>query len=417
MPTNTTTTTNPFPPLSHGINHVAATIELFCADIGLGHDIQNCEVREGGNNSVIMFTYIPSTPSDPTHPPPSNTRQHCILRTRKQILINSLNATSEATKRIVAVMHTHGEAGPHPSPLPIPAILAYDETYDNMIRCPYIIQRKAEGNGLDIWYRILDDEGSASDQYHMKERLRIAEEMATFIASMEKNFRFGAYGVLVNGPGMLGKKIGLLEEEIEAKVRDPLVGNVQIPGELQHVDFIESLINARGEIAAAKFGCSSAEYRNLEKLREVFQQVRDGGLSDWYSGVATLWHPDLYPRNVVFDCVDAGAGADKEMKLTAVIDWDNAMVLPRIMTRKPLKWLWTYNDLPAEQNSVIREHFYTHMESLLPGYREEAEGKEARVVRAVYVYALWGTGYGYHSELSFEGLLREWDRMGVEEMF
>ncbi|TGO25505.1 hypothetical protein BPAE_0078g00040 [Botrytis paeoniae] len=339
MPTSNTTKTNPFPPLSDGIDHVAATIELFCTEIGLGHDIQNCEVREGGNNTVIMFSYIPFTSSDPDHPPPSYTRQHCILRTRKRILINSLNATSEATKRIVAVMHTYGEAGPHPSPLPIPAILAYDETYDNIIQCPYIIQRKAAGEDLKKWYELLDIPGPASDQYHMKERLRIAEEMAKFIASMENNVQFAEYRVLVNGPGML-------EEEMEMSIEGPIVGSVRIPGILKHVDFIESLINARGEIAAAQFGYSSAECQDLEKLGGVFQQVRDGGLLDRFSGVSTLWHPDLYPRNVVFDWVGAGAGAgsgageDKEMKLTAVIDWDNAMVLPRIMTRKPLKWLW-----------------------------------------------------------------------------
>ncbi|TGO43825.1 hypothetical protein BCON_0824g00010 [Botryotinia convoluta] len=418
MSHHTTTKINPFPPISSGIKYVAATIELFCADIGLGHNIQNCEAREGKNNTVIMFSYIPFKSSDPDHPRPSYTRQHCILRTRKRILIDSLNATCEATQRIVAVMHTYGEKGPYPSPLPIPAILAYDGTYDNMIRCPYIIQRKAAGNDLEKWNEVLDVSGSTTGLYDLKDRLSIAEEMAKFIACMENKFQFGAYGVLINDPDMLGNTMGFLEEDIEMRISGPFVGRVQVSGKLQHADLIESLINAQGETTGKGSGCSSAEYQDVVKLGEIFERMRDTGLLDRFSGVATLWHPDLYPRNVVFDCVDVYAGAGiGEMKLTAVIDWDNAMVLPRIMTRKPPKWLWAYNDLPAEQNRVIREHFYTCMERLVPGYREEAEGREARVVRAVYVYALWGPGYRYHSELSFRGLLREWDGMGVGEMF
>lgn len=85
------------------------------------------------------------------------------------------------------------------------------------------------------------------------------------------------------------------------------------------------------------------------------------------------------------------------------------------MTRKPLKWIWTRNCLPEELQAVIKDHFYSYMESLVPGYRGDAEERQARVMRAVFAYAFWGTGYRSHSELSFRGLLREWKRMGEEE--
>ncbi|KAF7923758.1 uncharacterized protein EAE98_007576 [Botrytis deweyae] len=416
-PTSNTMMDNPFPPPEPTdlgeIDRLPATIEEFCTTIGLGHDIQNCERREGGNNNVVMFSYMPFTSSDPNHPP--HTRQHCILRTEKIVFTNSPNAECEDTKRIVALAQVCGEAEPHPSQLPIPAVLAYDESYDNTIGCPYIVQRKAAGKDLARWYELLNVPGSATEQYHLKERMRVAEEMAKFLASVEMNFQYTAYGLLVNRRGMLGKSVEGLEKETWMGINPRLVGNVWIPGNVQHDVFIEGLINVHLQVAYEKSGFLSAEYKDLVKLSRIFQEMRDEGLMDRFSGVTTLWHPDLYPRNVVFDRVDAGEGMGREMKLTAVIDWDDALVLPRYMIRKPLKWIWTRNCLPEESQAVIKDHFYSYMESLVPGYRGEAEGREAIVMRAVFAYAFWGTGYRSHLELSFRGLLREWKRMGEEE--
>ncbi|TGO08036.1 hypothetical protein BTUL_0229g00030 [Botrytis tulipae] len=397
---------NPFPPISNGMDNVAANIEMFCRDIGFGHDIQDCEVRQGGNHNVIMFSYVPFPLSDPTHPPPSNHRQLCILRTRKEIFKDSSDMACEDTKRIVAAMHSYGEAGAYPSKLPIPAVLAYDAMYDNAIGCPYIIQRRAAGNDLQKWYEDLDAALPADGPYNLTERLIIAEEMAVFIASMENSFQFQKYGDLIHGASMPDKNMAFSGEEIEMRIRGPSVGDVQTPGSLNHVDYFESLISAH--IAAT--GISQAAHQNLVKLEKIFKQMKQWELLDQFNAVPTLFHRDLYPRNVIFDCAET----DGEMKLTAVIDWDNTVVLPRIMTREPPYWLWANNILPKEHRKVVEEHFYEHVERLLPGYREDAEGRDASVVRALYVYAFWGPCYGYHSELSFEELLEEFEAMRVE---
>ncbi|KAF7952701.1 hypothetical protein EAE96_005932 [Botrytis aclada] len=422
MSQNDTTKINPFVSISNEIEHVAATIERFCTDIRLGHNIQNCKVLEGGNNIVTMFSYKPFTSSDATHPPPPNYRESCILRTKKKIF-DSLNMPCESIKRSVAIMHTFGAGAPHPSGLPIPAILAYDSGYDNPIQYPYIIQRKAAGMDLQHWYRdfAISGSGSGSNQYHMKERMSIAEEMAKFIASVEEKYNSRVYGNWIHRRGMLGKSMGGLGEGAEVEITGAVVGGVRVPVKLKHDEWIEKLIETRLERLSRDFGISSDKYTEVMELSDVFRQMRGGGVVDKYCAVGTLWHPDLYPRNVVFDRVGAVAGgsdgATGKMKLTAVIDWDNAMVLPRIMTRKPPNWLWRHKNLPEKQREILKEHFYTCMERLAPGYREEAEGMEARVVRAMYSYALWGPEYNHHSELSYEGLLSKWDEMGVEDMF
>ncbi|TGO41914.1 hypothetical protein BHYA_0015g00770 [Botrytis hyacinthi] len=400
---------NPFPPISNGIDNVAATIEMFCTDIRLGHDIQDCEVRQGGNHNVIMFSYVPFPSSDPTRPPPSNHRQFCILRTRKEISIDSLATACEYTKRTVAAMHNYGEGGAHPSQFPIPAVLAYDAMYDNAIGCPYIIQRRAAGNDLQKWYKDLDAAVPADGPYDLTERLKIAEEIAIFIASMENRFPFLGYGDLTHGWSMPATNIAYLGEEIEMRITGPYVGDVQTPSSSNHIDLIESLIKAH----IARPGVSQAEYQNLVKLGKIFVQMKHWKLLDEFNTVPTLYHRDLYPRNVIFD----RARMDGQMNLTAVIDWDGTMVLPRIMTRKPPSWLWACKMRHEKHRKVVEEHFYTFIEQLLPGYREDAEGREAIVVRALYVYAFWGPWYEYHSELSFEELLEEFDEMGVEEMF
>ncbi|KAF7870183.1 uncharacterized protein EAF02_009373 [Botrytis sinoallii] len=280
-PTSITIMDNPFPPPKPThlgeIDRLPATIEDFCTAIGLGHDIQNCERRGGGNNKVVMFSYMPFTSSDPTHAPPSDTRQHCILRTEQIIFTNPLDAECAC-----------GEAEPHPSQLPIPAILAYDESYDNIIGCPYIVQRKAAGKDLAEWYELLNVPGSATEQYHLKERMRVAEEMAKFLASVEKNFQDTEYGLLVNRLGMLGKSVEGLEKETQMGINPRTVGDVWIPGNVQHDVFIEGLINAGLQAAGEKLGFLSAKYKDLVKLSRIFQEMRDEGLMDRFSGVTTL---------------------------------------------------------------------------------------------------------------------------------
>ncbi|TGO50881.1 hypothetical protein BOTNAR_0376g00030 [Botryotinia narcissicola] len=390
------------------MDNVAATIEMFCRNIKFGHDIQDCEVRQGGNHNVIMFSYVPFAFSDPTRPPPSNHRQFCILRTKKEFFEDSIDMACENTKRTVAAMHSYGEGGTHPSKLPIPAVLVYDAMYDNAIGCPYIIQQRAAGNDLQKWYEDLEAAVPAEGPYDLTERLKIAEEMAVFIASMENSFQFQEYGDLIHGASIPEKNMAFSGEEMEMRIRGPYVGDVQVPGSLNHIEFFESLISAR----IAKTGISQAAYEELAKLKKIFEQMKEWELLDEFSTVPTLYHRDLYARNVIFDC----AGTDGEMKLTAVIDWDETVVIPRIMTRKPPCWLWTSKMRHEEHRRAIKEHFYEHMERLLPGYREDAEG-DARFVRALYVYAFWGPNYGYHSELSFAKLLEECYEMWVKDMF
>ncbi|KAF7895755.1 uncharacterized protein EAF01_009717 [Botrytis porri] len=319
----------------------------------------------------------------------------------------------KAIKTIVAVMHSFGEGSAHPSHLPIPAILAYDETYDNAIKCPYIIQRRAAGDDLKEWYKVLDSQVPATGPYDLTDRLRIAEEIAKFLARTENGSQLQVYGTLINGLGMLAKDIEFSGEKMEVRIRGPSVGTVQIPSLLHHIDMIERLIEAWIKILSPGAGAAQAEYQNVVELKGIFQQMKQEGRLDRVSSAATLWHQDLYPRNIMFN----RAGVARELKLTAVIDWDGAMVLPRIMTRRPPHWLWKYNELHENHRKIIKNHFYTYMERLVPGYREDAEGREARVVRALYVYAFWGPEYGYHTELSFKELLKEWEKMGVEEMF
>ncbi|KAF7881466.1 hypothetical protein EAF00_011835 [Botryotinia globosa] len=400
--------TNPFPPILNGMDDVAATIEMFCRNIRFGHDIQDCEVRQGGNHNVIMFSYVPLAFSDPTRPPPFNHRQFCILRTRKEILKDSKGMACKNTTRTVATMHSYGEGGAHLPGLPIPAVLAYDATYDNAIGCPYILQRRAAGNDLQKWYKDLDAAVPADGPYDLTERLKIAEEMAIFIARMENSFQFQEYGDLIHGASMPEKNMAFSGEEMEMRVRGLCIGDVQTPTSSNHIDFFESIMSAR----MAETGIPRAAYWKLMKLKEIFEQTRKWRLSTVVNGEPTLYHRDLYPRNVIFDC----AGTDGEMKLTAVIDWDETVVLPRIMTRKPPSWLWRSRMLHENHRSVVEAHFYEHVERLLPGYERDARWREARVVRALYVYLFWGPCYKYHDELSFEKLVEAFEDINIEAL-
>ncbi|ESZ94611.1 hypothetical protein SBOR_5022 [Sclerotinia borealis F-4128] len=389
--------TNPFPSSLDGIEQVTAVIEEFGQDIGFGHDVENCEVVGGSNNYVVMFSYIPDTSSRP------GSREKFILRTRKNKLIDTTYMVDDSTARAVAVMHTYGHGGPSASLLPIPAILAYDGTCDNPIKCPFIIQRKAAGKTLEEHYKILNSSIPSTDSYDLTERLKFAEEIAKLIANMENNFTFSEYGRLNDSGDMPSSDMDFVGSTMKICIYGTPIDtdDMTISTKPDYQNFISSLVDAW--TAPTTSHPTQAYLNDLSKLRQIFEEMSNAGLFGRYNHTPTLFHPDLYPRNVIFDCVEP-----RDIELTAVIDWDDAVVLPRIMTRKPPYWLWNRHRLPPSEQQTIKRHFYDYIERLIPGYRNEADGREAVLLRALSMYAFRGPGWRYHRDLR----LRIWWKNG-----
>ncbi|KAI9648743.1 hypothetical protein NHQ30_003383 [Ciborinia camelliae] len=398
---------NPFPPSSEGIEHVTAVIEKFIRKIGFGKYVENCEMRGGSNNNVVMFQCTLFKPSSHGNAPQIlGNREHCILRTMMYKPRDTKDVIHGATKRVVALVHAYGEGGSSETPLPIPAILAYDASFDNPIKCPYIIQRKAAGETLEKHYRILDSSIPRTGLYDLGERLKFAEEIAKFIEKKESSVTFSSYGIIDNRPDMASRNMGFIGSSMQTRIVTPVIQGVVIPTQPDFENFIGSLVNAWSGVS--KENLSTAEVIDLFQLKKIFDEMNEYKLFRRYDGTPTIWHPDLYPRNVMFHCA-----GPRNIELTAVVDWDHSLVLPRLMTRVPPYWLWDHRELFPDERKIIKRHFYDLMEKLVPGYRWEAEDRSSVLVRALSLYALRGPSWKYLSEISFRELAKEWEEMRV----
>lgn len=57
-----------------------------------------------------------------------------------------------------------------------------------------------------------------------------------------------------------------------------------------------------------------------------------------------LYHGDLEPRNILVAPSSGNGltGSSQKWKISSVVDWDDALVLPPVLARKPPIWLWHF---------------------------------------------------------------------------
>lgn len=52
-----------------------------------------------------------------------------------------------------------------------------------------------------------------------------------------------------------------------------------------------------------------------------------------------LWHWNFIPQNILVDRTP-----NKNWGATALIDWDEVLYVPQVLTREPPAWLWEFAD-------------------------------------------------------------------------
>lgn len=124
---------------------------------------------------------------------------------------------------------------------------------------------------------------------------------------------------------------------------------------------------------------------------------------------------DLEARNIM---VEKRSG---RWKISGVIDWDDALALPRPLARKPPAWIWDFDpdgftgyldndhhpnaDL-SDENRALKSHFDATAAAALPAYLEDAYGR-GRWLRRIWTFARSGADDMWYIEL-IKQLPRDW---------
>lgn len=335
--------------------------------------------------------------------------------------------------------------------LAVPAVLAYDSTYANAPRRPYVLQEAADGVSLNTVY----------DDLPLEAKLSIADALVDFKMSLE-TITFGRCGRLTLKATEEGRKTSGAPRYTAWNAPEPLRTSVEVSG-FQFSGY-EPLFESRAKtnlrgFLTEQFKChvrrdeqfygANLMEQEWDKLRTMQAEMDDagffsGGVDPSYAGARNILHHwDLEPRNImVRRKMDKSKDAVK-WEITKVIDWDDCRSMPAVLTRKPPMWLWDWSELedhpsipslygfdddvlPAdrydpkygrldEDGRRIRERYESRLvrklSALYPGYDRAAYHDDAygrgRWVRLLARFSIEGLG---HSEdfRRLEYLHEEW---------
>lgn len=364
--------------------------QTLCRSIGFGEAVVIEPMHGGSFNRVSKLTLA--------------TGDQYVLRIPRR---NNAE-TAQNVKDQVAI---NGYVATH---FPVPGIIAYDSIAHNAIDSPYIIQKLAPGQCLE---EVLDRDLRTED------RFQIASIIADIFVRMEK-ISFPTPGRLVTVPGIPDRcddfstlstimaiaPFKINEGEVLKSTSSPSVA-----------DFMGAILDMRYE--------NSQIYdlpllSKWTRLREINQEMKSRGLLTCQQPV--LWHWDFAPRNILVDRTP-----DNSWEVTAVLDWDGALCVPRILTRKPPTWLWQLGEqldkgkyvdnlpIPRKltlQEEIIKQHFEDCLEASIDIeiYRADAYDK-GHWARRLFDYAHYAFFDSQDWE-RYEVFVKEWEAYCIDHV-
>ncbi len=297
--------------------------------------------------------------------------------------------------------------------IPVPEIIAKDFSNHNTLGMPYVVQRRVPGRDLDSMWEKLSHQ----------QRCVIAREMGRVIMSLltlESPVpglidAASAHTVFANYPNI-----------VPFELRDS--GGNLIEGPMASGDMVTP--QTTGEFFKTMFGKWHAytlddDDRETELFKELLETVCDMdnmGVSP--TDTHCLCHVDLHSRNVM-----AEVQPDDTIKVTAVLDWDEAVFAPKFVNCQPPWWLWKEDgderldengfetwpyELPAPENfpatpenQELKRIFEEHAGA---EYRYLATNTCSRLGRVLFILAKDGLKSSEHFKAA-DRVVSEWKEL------
>lgn len=281
---------------------------------------------------------------------------------------NKLTArVDEPRKEILdeaAILNLAAESG-----LPVPKVLAFDTTRDNALGVPYSLHSRLPGTNLEsVFYDMTTEE-----------KMEIAAQMADIWASFGK-VKFPVSGRLlyddtteaptklplsVSGRHDVAKKAvvrGFLSDRSYPVDRNqPLVEPASSLFDLLAKN-IDNKFEPRKAVPPGKY---DVEVDLGQKLEQILEEMKSE--AGWFDEEpaephSILHHLGLEPRNII---ADKTAGPTGSWRITGLIDWDEVICVPPVLTMIPPLWLWDESDdenLPEEVQEYYDDHDFMPLE-------------------------------------------------------
>ena len=416
-----------------------------------GKDVQLLDrIRGGAFNRIVPVKFHLKTQWDPegmscvARIPRMDQQHDTTYRPREE---NGNIRTHQGIFNQIAVQGLVCERG-----IPTPRVLAYDAAWINAIKRPYALYELAEGTRLDMLYPDMSFE----------EKRNVVDLYIDLIVQLDA-IEFPVSGKLCS-PAHKNDVWRLPMELTEPPKEEPFSEKIRVdgfgidewfrvPGEARPMADLQGLFDELLSCHMAEAMLDTEfdfDKRTIGKLQSILEDMKGLGFFDDLPLRNTIYHWDLESRNILIaPTTDGTAGNNKAWRLSSVLDWDDALSLPPILTRRPPMWLWDpaktkptpanpdsgqwFDDdydlldparydassgLLSAENQDLRAYFETEyvrkVSASTPSYsmtkyRDEAYGK-GRWLRRLYRFATRGLGncVDYHH---YETFVEEWDQL------
>ncbi|KAG8528443.1 uncharacterized protein KY384_007361 [Bacidia gigantensis] len=286
------------------------------------------------------------------------------------------------------------------SSIPVVQSIAHDFSSDNPLESPYVIQKRIPGESLEqMWPSLNQEQRStiACEVGAMFRTLFTLQSPVTGIADVPSSDETGSLNViafeLMDGCGGLIKDPG----------RTDLMKLRESPNYKESTrSFFETQIARwRAHDVRRNLSEEAPSVQLWDKMLDIVREMDTANI--FLQDSNCLCHTDLEPRNIM-----AETKSDGSIKITAILDWDEAVVAPNFVNCKPPLWLWRHEtsedtdedidlwplesarggEVPdTEDNRQLKQVFE---ESAGPEYVRMAYDQKYRLCRGLFALATRG---------------------------
>lgn len=334
----------------------------------------------GTYNRVIGLTFTSSetkdqdlTSSPPTEKRASEAVAKYILRIPR---FDSARVEDDVAALLFVKRLPDLEPCPEMPVIPVPEVIAFDDTEDNRLGSRFMVQKRLGGQRLDYVYPQLG---------HEKQR-RVAQDLGRVYRRMLSVSSTQA-GTLI-----LPDNNKSLELEIQVTSWDPGASIYSTSGRTPRTSAPYRSGRSREsvlELLRRIFQEQKADIRKclpsdtlrsllIDQFCEMISEMDAAGYFKELDGHFTLSHLDLEPRNIL---VDLESPPDRQI-ISGILDWDSAILAPAFMSCAPPMWIWDWQEDEHEDERLANEDPATPEQKELKTVFETAAGPQ--YVRCAY---------------------------------
>jgi aminoglycoside phosphotransferase (APT) family kinase protein len=281
---------------------------------------------------------------------------------------------------------------------PIPEVVHYDLSSNNVLEKPYMIQRHIPGSLITHLLKDLP----------LEQKKSITKQVTALVS---------AIATIKAAPGDIS--VDNLASSVDApvcvtKIKVPQGDSIVATPQTSIAHLIEQCETWR-DFQSANGYCFDEIWDSFVAISKALDK------RGFLNGDCVLVHGDLREYNMLAEKSDS-----VPLQITGIIDWDDAYFAPLVMAFRSPFWLWTSEDASTdvledeknallepttEEDRILKDIF---LEYASGEYKRYAFAPEAMLARRMYHILRKGI-FGDWDMMEAEAIIREWDDLHPED--